>query len=917
VREIIARNSPRRVDAVRDADNYADMFAMSPADRADLSRLHEEHEAQSKVALEEIRAALAPAVVESQAPLLQALETMGAIVESTTIAGNLIVARVPAALLADVAALPGVAHVGADKLARAHLDMTDETTLVTTPAAGGGPWDNGYTGGQYDPAVIDSGIDLGHPALADNASRTNWSSWYLVSAIGSSQFNETCCSIEDLEGHGTHVSGIVGSYGMAGYEDHLGMAYGVEKMVHLKAGWLNTSGGTSMFWSDKYDLVDRALYDIAALSPLSSFNDDLDGINLSYGGVTTDDDTAAGRFWDSVVATYSDLVVTVSAGDTGPSNQPAFMDPASAWNVITVANASDQGTVSRADDVIAASSTRGPTPGGRRKPDLAAYGTGIAAPNTFWEGNLDFVPRSGTSAAAPVVLGVAMSLMDAGVWDEKAIKALLINTAQKNEIGIENDADGWDSAAGWGLLNAYAAYYHRLDVRQAQLEPRGGPGVYPSYVLSQGVMEDEGPAGEGRDRATLVWNREAVYQPGGSPAVYHDPANLDLDLYREADDALIDSDRTVRDNVQQVRIDSGAGPTEVVLKVYTDEAAFADGDASKGFAIATEEGFVVREFPASFQGLAALPDPILPDQDFEFAFWIRNDSALASHKNSLDLELPEGFTLVSGQDTVDVGSAPAGGMTGVSTWQLRAPALVPDPVGIIVRHSHESYGEQYGPFDWNTATNAAARPNITDATAISLAASQVESGGDTTDNADVTGGAAGILIPYTATGSFTCCGSAYLADNLNDGDIGTGVASDGFYATPDSGTLTLDFGSTKTVGSIAIYNGYTNRDDGAYTLRDGDGNLLGSWTITTPSGSNSNDGADSFWLHLDPPVTTSALQLEFTSQDAQGTVSFREIQVFAPAVSVPASSSAVRALVAVVLLLLGSRIVKRRSVLRV
>lgn len=52
--------------------------------------------------------------------------------------------------------------------------------------------------------------------------------------------------------------------------------------------------------------------------------------------------------------------------------------------------------------------------------------------------------------AAPMILGISMDLMDAGVTDELNIKALLLNTAQKNEPGInfETDADGWSEAYG-------------------------------------------------------------------------------------------------------------------------------------------------------------------------------------------------------------------------------------------------------------------------------------------------------------------------------------------------------------------------------------------------------------------------------------------------------------------------------------
>lgn len=183
---------------------------------------------------------------------------------------------------------------------------------------------------------------------------------------------------------------------------------------------------------------------------------------------------------------------------------------------------------------------------------------------------------------------------------------------------------------------------------------------------------------------------------------------------------------------------------------------------------------------------------------------------------------------------------------------------------------------------------ARAAVTITNPANITLAKSQVESGGDTTDNPNlVTEGtpvSVGPLIPYTnTTGDYSCCGGfagTYGAGNLNDLDIGTGVPSDGFYAIPSTGTpVTLDFGSTQTVGSIAIYNGYGNRDDANYTLTDAAGNTLGSYNISNTL-TSTNEGVDSFLLTFNTPVTTNALVLNFDAGDCCGTASFREIQVF-------------------------------------
>lgn len=130
---------------------------------------------------------------------------------------------------------------------------------------------------------------------------------------------------------------------------------------------------------------------------------------------------------------------------------------------------------------------------------------------------------------------------------------------------------------------------------------------------------------------------------------------------------------------------------------------------------------------------------------------------------------------------------------------------------------------------------------------------------------------------------FNCCGGNDLANRLSDGDVGAGVVSSGFYAIPTAGlaSLTLTFSQVSTIFSIAIYNGYSNRDDGSYTLKDSAGNILGSWTIATSS-NGTNLGTDAFWLAFKNPVATNQLVFNTTSTESNSTNSFREIQVFVP-----------------------------------
>jgi hypothetical protein len=295
--------------------------------------------------------------------------------------------------------------------------------------------------------------------------------------------------------------------------------------------------------------------------------------------------------------------------------------------------------------------------------------------------------------------------MDAGVIDELEIKSLLVNTAQKNEpgINIENDPDGWDPAAGWGLMNAWSAYFHRADVRRSTVTPRTTAG---DYRLWKGVMRDEGAAGEGRDRATMVWNRHATYNTAAPPITYYSLVDLNLRLFQESDELSIDTDLTGSDNVHQVRVGPGAGLTDVILKTYAWSISFSHGGATEEFALATEEGFVEVDLPATFQGIGSWPTEMEPNEVRTFEFWLQNNSDIASHDNQFELMLPAGWTLVSGPAIFNAGSiAGEGGSSTHVVWTLRAQPTVQDGVVIVSQHTHDSYLEPWGPSNWNMHVN--------------------------------------------------------------------------------------------------------------------------------------------------------------------------------------------------------------------
>ncbi len=370
--------------------------------------------------------------------------------------------------------------------------------------------------------------------------------------------------------------------------------------------------------------------------------------------------------------------------------------------------------------------------------------------------------------AAPMVLGVAMDLMDAGVWDELEIKALLINTAQKNEAGVnfESDSDGWSTAYGWGYMNAWSAYYHRSDVRSESVTPSGTSG---DYDLWKGQMRDES-TGEGRDRVTLVWNRHAAYADHTYPSTTYALNDLDLFLYNEGTGAFIDGDSTVLDNVHQVRVGSGAGLTSVVAKVAAYSSSF-NGVSAEEYALATEEGFTLADpptFSVSFDPIGT----VATGAAFAISVDIANSGDVASFNNSVNLTVPVGFTIVSGADPQNIGTIAAGG-TGTANWTVQAPAAQ-GTYSLSASVGSSSYGEYYSK-SGSRSVNVASLP--------SAPSTIVASDGTYADRVAVSwsssSGATTYQLFRCTTSSTSSCGSTiYTGSSLSYNDTG---ASPGVY----------------------------------------------------------------------------------------------------------------------------------------
>lgn len=115
-----------------------------------------------------------------------------------------LVLEVPHAALARLAARAEVAEIAGDPWLRPQL--MDSTQLIQAPV----PWDRGFDGTGWHVAVLDTGVDRDHPALAGRIDAEACFSWGDCPGGGNEAYgpgSAAPCTSPGC-GHGTHVAGI-------------------------------------------------------------------------------------------------------------------------------------------------------------------------------------------------------------------------------------------------------------------------------------------------------------------------------------------------------------------------------------------------------------------------------------------------------------------------------------------------------------------------------------------------------------------------------------------------------------------------------------------------------------------------------------------------------------------------------------
>lgn len=537
-------------------------------------------------------------------------------------------ASIPSTFMAKLAKHPLVLAVMKDRPTEYELDVSIPSVDYDTW------WTAGFDGGAYDFGIVDDGVQDDHPAFA-----------------GINFYEKSGSSI--LGSHGTHVTGIVAS----GDATYRGGAYGLDAIIWANAG---TGSTTEIKQAGTMDNMEW-LASGAAQGP--------EVVNHSQGYGTADDTDYSinDSFYDAYVS-YYDIMVTKSCGNGYWDDvDPTITHPAPAFNLLAVANMDDQDTIARTDDVRRYDSSVGPTLNGRKKPDITAPGTNIMSTYSGWASYDDFISKSGTSMSAPHVAAAIILMEDAGNHTPMAQKAVLINTADawtSNDTSTTAD-DGsvtgsyWDKSYGWGYLDMYEAHFNRADYFVDSVVPNNGNSTPDDYELYKGFMFIN-------EKATMVWEKRSNYVAGDPPTVKYSLSDLNIRLYNEADNSLVDYDFDVDDNVHQVAANVNG---TMVIKAYANTTSFS-GTTSETFALATEENFV-RADPPAFSISLTMPPAVFSNAVFTVTANVQNTGDVKSHNNMVTLTIPGGFTIVTGANPQNIGIISAGA-TGQATWTVQA-----------------------------------------------------------------------------------------------------------------------------------------------------------------------------------------------------------------------------------------------------
>ncbi|WP_318211042.1 S8 family serine peptidase [Streptomyces sp. SJL17-1] len=273
---------------------------------------------------------------------------------------------------------------------RVEAAMAESNAQIGTPKA----WEAGLTGKGVKVAVLDTGVDVGHPDLAGRVSETR-------SFIEGQE-------VADRDGHGTHVTSTVGGSGAASDGKEKGVAPGatlaVGKVLSDEGSGTESQIIAGMEWAAK----------------------DIDAkiVSMSLGSREPSDGTDPMAQAVNTLSAETGALFVIAAGNSGYPG--SIGSPGAADSALTI------GAVDSADEA-AYFTSQGPRHGDQAlKPDLSAPGVNIlAARSQLATGSGLYTSMSGTSMATPHVAGVAALLAEQHPdWTGAQLKNALMSSSK-------------------------------------------------------------------------------------------------------------------------------------------------------------------------------------------------------------------------------------------------------------------------------------------------------------------------------------------------------------------------------------------------------------------------------------------------------------------------------------------------------
>jgi subtilisin family serine protease len=393
-------------------------------------------------------------------------------------------------------ALSGVDSLWLD--GRVKADLAESVPMIGAPQA----WASGYDGSGVTVAVLDTGVDEKHSALAGK-----------VAVTRSFVPGQT---VQDGNGHGTHVASTVAGVD----EKYKGVAPGasliVGKVLHNAGNGSESQIIAGMQWA-----VDQGA----------------DVVNMSLGGCCTDGTDPMSQAVNRLSA-QSGVLFVIAAGNNGAYGNRTIGAPGVAASALTVAAVDKQ-------DRTAPFSSRGPRFGDfGLKPDIAAPGVAITAARA--DGTAagpvvdgKFTTISGTSMASPHVAGAAAILAQRHPdWTGSRLKEVLMSTAKDNGADVYEQGAGRVDVArsiGQGVYATGSVDFGRIAYDQASPVTRtvtytNDTGEPVTLSLESSVSARTGPAPAGAlrlDRTTVTVPAHgsapvvAAFNPAGGPDTWY------------------------------------------------------------------------------------------------------------------------------------------------------------------------------------------------------------------------------------------------------------------------------------------------------------------------------------------------------------------------------------------------------------